>query len=60
VGGTDFIIFRGGLNTPGVGAREGCFMTDLNTDHRVDNIDFQLFQELFQIGVPGPFAVGSC
>ena len=60
VNGVDFIIFRGCLNLPGQGARADCFMTDLNADHRVDNIDFQLFQELFQISVPGPSGVGSC
>jgi len=60
VNGHDFIIFRGCIQMPGVGAHGVCLIADLNADHRVDNIDFQLFQELFEIGVPGPSGVVSC
>lgn len=49
----DFNLFRECINMPGVGARTGCFIADFNSDHRVDNIDFQLIQEM--IGAPpGP------
>jgi len=60
VDGSDFIIFRGCINLPGVSARKSCRMADLNGDHRVDNIDYQLFLELYEIGVPGPSGVTSC
>jgi len=49
----DFNIFRDCINMPGEGAREGCFIADFNSDHRVDNIDFQLIQEMFG-SPPGP------
>ena len=49
----DFNIFRDCINMPGEGARNGCFIADFNSDHRVDNIDFQLMQEMFG-SPPGP------
>jgi hypothetical protein len=49
----DFNIFRDCINMPGQGARDGCFIADFNSDHRVDNIDFQLIQEMFG-SPPGP------
>ena len=52
----DFNIFRDCINMPGQGARDGCFIADFNSDHRVDNIDFQLIQEMFGTP-PGPSGV---
>lgn len=41
------------MNFPGEGAREGCFMCDMNSDHRVNSLDFIMFEN--RVGfAPGP------
>jgi hypothetical protein len=56
VGIPDLPIIAACLDMPGVGARGECLMTDLNTDHRIDDIDFRLFSE--RVGFPpGPSAL---
>jgi len=49
----DFLIFADCLSQPGEGARAGCFIADLNSDHRVSSIDLMLF-EAFYNRPPGP------
>jgi hypothetical protein len=56
VGIPDLPIIAECLDMPGVGARGECLMTDLNTDHRIDDFDFRLFTE--RVGrAPGPSAL---
>ena len=56
VGIPDFPIIVDCLEMPGVAARGDCLMTDLNGDHRIDDVDFRLFTESVG-GVPGPSAL---
>ena len=53
--GLDFAIFLGCLSLPGQGARDDCFDTDLNADHRVNSNDTRLFESRYLgSGMPGP------
>jgi hypothetical protein len=56
VGIPDFPIIVHCLDMPGVSARGECLMTDLNGDHRIDDVDFRLFTESVG-GVPVPSAL---
>jgi hypothetical protein len=60
VGISDFGIFKQCINLPGQGARRRCMIADFNSDHQVTSLDFQLFEELFAIGVPGPSGFATC
>ena len=53
VAGQDFLIFAECLNRPGEAARAGCFIVDLNSDHKVSSIDYMLFEMLWN-RPPGP------
>lgn len=55
VGVPDFEILSACLGLPGEGARAECLMADLNSDHRINDLDYRLFTELFE-GTPGPSA----
>ena len=54
VGIPDFGIFKRCINLPGQGARRQCLIADFNSDHKITSLDFQLFEEMFAIGFPGP------
>jgi hypothetical protein len=60
VGFLDFGILNGCLNLPGEGARGERLMADLNSDQRVDDLDFRMFSDMFQ-GAPGlvPSGLGA-
>ena len=53
VDGPDFVIFAECQNRPGEGARAGCFIADFNSDHRVNSLDFMVFEMLWGFP-PGP------
>jgi len=53
VDASDFLIFGECQNRPGQGARAGCFIADFNGDHRVNSLDFMLFEMMWGMP-PGP------
>jgi len=53
VDGGDFAIYVGCQNRPGEGARSDCFIADFNSDHRVNSLDFMLFETMWG-RPPGP------
>jgi uncharacterized membrane protein len=56
VGLPDLAILGTCMNLPGEGARDGCFMCDLNSDHKVNSLDFSIFEGM--VGKPpGPSGV---
>ena len=59
VGITDFGLFKQCLNLPGHGVRPECRAMDLNSDHRVNSLDFLLFEQLFG-SAPGPSGLAAC
>ena len=55
VGVLDFQVLGDCLGLPGEGARGECLMADINSDHRINDMDYRLFTDLFG-GSPGPSA----
>ncbi len=56
VGVPDFQILGDCLGLPGQGARGECLIADLNSDHKINDMDYRLFTDLFE-GTPGPSAL---
>jgi hypothetical protein len=56
VGIPDFTIFVGCANHPGEGVSNPCKIADFDSDHKIDSVDFQLFEGMFW-GTPGPSAL---
>jgi hypothetical protein len=57
VGTPDFLILGQCMSLPGQGAGNECRHCDLNSDHRVNGRDYDLFDELFGLP-PGPSCCG--
>jgi hypothetical protein len=53
VDGADFLIFSQCMNKPGQGAGAGCFIADFNSDHRVNSLDYMIFEDMWG-SAPGP------
>jgi hypothetical protein len=53
VDGQDFLLFGDCQNRPGQGARDDCLIADFNSDHRVNSLDFMLFEMMWGMP-PGP------
>jgi hypothetical protein len=53
VGGPDFGIFTECLNMPGEGVSSSCKIADFDSDHKVDSVDFQIWEGMFGLP-PGP------
>ena len=49
----DLAIFGECLSAPGQGVRAGCFMVDLNSDHRMSSMDYMILETLWN-QPPGP------
>ncbi len=49
----DFIQFAKCINEPGVGATPACASSDFNSDNRVNSIDYQMLEEMWN-QPPGP------
>jgi hypothetical protein len=52
----DWLLVAPCITLPGQGVKPECEASDFNSDNRVNSLDFQIFEELLVLLVPGPSA----